>query len=92
LQESPINGPARMQRRAHRARNLEQEAREMKRDPRVLAAAGSVSLALLAADAALVQKSGGILKIGHFASPASMSPLEESTVAVNRPMMGVFKA
>jgi len=39
---------------------------------------------------ALGQQSGGILKIGHFASPASMSMLEESTLAVNRPMSGVF--
>ena len=29
-------------------------------------------------------------RIGHFDSPASMSMLEESTLAVNRPMMGVF--
>src|SRR5438876_3206209 len=62
----------------------------MKRDLRVLAAAGSLSLALSATDAALAQKAGGILKIGHFDSPASMSMLEESTAAVNRPMMGVF--
>src|SRR5229473_3080659 len=62
----------------------------MKRDLRVLAAAGSLSLALFAADAAFAQKSGGILKIGHFDSPASMSMLEESTLATNRPMMGVF--
>src|SRR5713226_7398472 len=62
----------------------------MKRDLRVLAAAGSLSLALFAADAALAQKAGGILKIGHFDSPASMSMLEESTLATNRPMMGVF--
>src|SRR5262249_22509661 len=39
---------------------------------------------------ALAQQSGGILRIGHFASPASMSMLEESTLAVNRPMSGVF--
>src|SRR5437660_11462891 len=39
---------------------------------------------------AAAQQSGGTLRIGHFASPASMSMLEESTVAVNRPMMGVF--
>ena len=32
----------------------------------------------------------GTLKIGHFASPASMSMLEELTLAVNRPMSGVF--
>jgi peptide/nickel transport system substrate-binding protein len=62
----------------------------MKREVRALAAAGSLSLILLAADAAFAQKSGGILKVGHFDSPASMSMLEESTVAVNRPMMGVF--
>jgi peptide/nickel transport system substrate-binding protein len=62
----------------------------MKRDLRVLAAAGSLSLALFAADAAFAQKAGGILKLGHFDSPASMSMLEESTQAVNRPMSGVF--
>src|SRR6266702_8212531 len=62
----------------------------MTRDLRVLAAASSLSLALFAADAAFAQKAGGILKIGHFASPASMSMLEESTQAVNRPMSGVF--
>ena len=62
----------------------------MKRDLHVLAAAGSLSLALSATDAALAQKAGGILKVGHFDSPASMSMHEESTAAVNRPMMGVF--
>jgi peptide/nickel transport system substrate-binding protein len=59
----------------------------MKRDLRVLAAAGVQSLALTAADAALAQKAGGILKISHFDSPASMSILEESTTATLRPMM-----
>ena len=39
---------------------------------------------------AAAQQSGGILRVAHFDSPASMSMLEESTVAVNRPMMGVF--
>ncbi len=62
----------------------------MKRDLRVLAAAGSLSLAFFAADGAFAQKAGGILKLGHFDSPASMSMLEESTQAVNRPMSGVF--
>jgi peptide/nickel transport system substrate-binding protein len=61
---------------------------EMKRDIRVLAAAGA--LLLLPVGTASAQKQGGILKIGHFDSPASMSLHEESTVAVNRPMMGVF--
>ena len=60
----------------------------MKRDLRVLAAAGVLSLALTTAP--LAQKTGGILKVGHFDSPASMSMHEESTAAVNRPMMGVF--
>ncbi len=40
--------------------------------------------------AAFAQQHGGTLQIGHFTSPASMSMLEELTVAVNRPMMGVF--
>jgi peptide/nickel transport system substrate-binding protein len=62
----------------------------MKRELRALAAAGSLSLAFFAADAAVAQKAGGILHIGHFDSPASMSMLEESTQAVNRPMSGVF--
>ena len=60
----------------------------MKRQLRVLAAG-----ALLFASAthgAFAQKQGGILKIPHFDSPASMSLHEEATAAVNRPMMGVF--
>src|SRR5947209_366753 len=60
----------------------------MRRDLRVLAAASA--LMLLSVGTASAQKSGGILKIGHFDSPASMSMLEESTAAVNRPVMGVF--
>jgi peptide/nickel transport system substrate-binding protein len=60
----------------------------MKLDLRPLTAAGA--LLLLSIGTASAQKSGGILKIGHFDSPASMSMLEESTLAVNRPMMGVF--
>ena len=62
----------------------------MQRDLRVLAAAGVLVAALTLPDASFAQKSGGTLKIGHFDSPASMSMLEESTVAVNRPTMGVF--
>ena len=62
----------------------------MKRDRRRLSAAAAL-LAMTAASApAVAQKSGGILRAGHFDSPASMSLLEESTLAVNRPMMGVF--
>jgi peptide/nickel transport system substrate-binding protein len=62
----------------------------MKRDFRVLAAVGSLSLAVAVADNAFAEKAGGILKVGHFDSPASVSMHEESTAAVNRPMMGVF--
>ena len=42
----------------------------MRQDLRALAAASVLSLALTAADAAFAQKSGGILKISHFDSPA----------------------
>ena len=62
----------------------------MKQDLRVLAVTGALSLALTATDVAFAQKAGGILKISHFDSPASMSILEESTAAALRPMMGVF--
>src|SRR5262244_1007420 len=53
------------------------------------ASALAVSLEL-AAPVAQAQKSGGVLIMSHFDSPASMSMLEEATGAVNRPMMGVF--
>ena len=59
----------------------------MKRDICVLAAASTL---LLSVGTYRRKSRAEILKIGHFASPASMSPLEESTVAVDRPMMGVF--
>src|SRR6516162_927070 len=39
---------------------------------------------------ALAQKSGGILQMPDFASPASMSLHEESTIAAGTPLMGVF--
>ncbi|MGE5270166.1 MAG: ABC transporter substrate-binding protein [Thiohalocapsa sp.] len=54
---------------------------------RVVAA---LALVLAGGHLALAQKRGGMMRVGHFDSPASMSLLEESTVAVNRPMMGVF--
>jgi peptide/nickel transport system substrate-binding protein len=62
----------------------------MTRDLRVPAAAGTLLLAFSAANTAFAQKPGGILRMGHFDSPSSMSMLEESTQAVNRPMSGVF--
>jgi peptide/nickel transport system substrate-binding protein len=45
---------------------------------------------LLLPHPASAQKQGGILLAGHFDSPASMSMLEESTLAANRPTMAVF--
>jgi len=57
----------------------------------VFAAAVGLSLAMtLGGPAALAQKPGGILKMYFFDSPASMSIHEESTLAAQGPMMGVF--
>src|SRR5439155_10857481 len=57
------------------------------RSPAILAA-----MLLLAATGgtAAAQKQGGVLKLPHFDSPASMSILEEATRATVQPMMGVF--
>jgi peptide/nickel transport system substrate-binding protein len=62
----------------------------MRRHLRGLALASPLLLSFSLADPILAQKPGGILKISHFDSPASMSILEEATVAAERPMMGVF--
>jgi peptide/nickel transport system substrate-binding protein len=53
-------------------------------------AIGAVLLAMAGGDTASAQKQGGILKLSHFDSPASMSILEEATRATVQPMMGVF--
>ena len=47
-------------------------------------------ITMAAAGPAVAQKSGGILRLSHFDSPASMSILEESTRAAEQPMMHVF--
>jgi peptide/nickel transport system substrate-binding protein len=62
----------------------------MKRGPRVVAAAGALLLAVMIAHPALAQKPGGILKVYHWDSPASMSIHEEATYSTVVPMMGVF--
>jgi len=62
----------------------------MKRALRILAAVGVLLTAVAAADAALAEKPGGVLKIGQFDSPASMSIHEESSNTAEGPMMGVF--
>src|SRR3954471_1149199 len=51
-----------------------------------------IGLAFLIAlyQGALAQKSGGVLKVTHRDSPASMSIHEEGTYSVIAPMMGVF--
>src|SRR5437588_12917653 len=62
----------------------------MELSQRMLSAGGALLIAMIVAHAALGQKSGGILNISHFDSPASMSLHEEATAAAVRPMMGVF--
>src|SRR5438132_3798318 len=62
----------------------------MQRNLGELVSAGAVLFAAALAPVAFAQKSGGVLVLSHFDSPASMSMLEEATGAVNRPMMGVF--
>jgi peptide/nickel transport system substrate-binding protein len=60
---------------------------------RLLAAVGVVVgmvATVFAIGTAHAQKPGGVLRMSHFDSPASMSLHEEATAAVNRPMMGVF--
>jgi peptide/nickel transport system substrate-binding protein len=51
---------------------------------------GALLVAISAAGPAFAQKQGGILRLSHFDSPASMSILEEATRAAEQPMMHVF--
>src|SRR6516164_6313954 len=83
---STNNGPISF---ALTAKPANREASWMKRRLRVCLGSGLIAAWLIGGPAA-AQKQGGILHAGHFDSPASMSMLEESTLAVNRPMMGVF--
>src|SRR5205814_2562879 len=53
-------------------------------------AAAALLLALSSGNIALAQKSGGILKIQHWDSPASMSILEEATYSTVVPVMEVM--
>ena len=62
----------------------------MKQNIRAFAAAGGLLIMLSVADAAFAQKPGGILKVYHWDSPASMSIHEEATYSTVVPMMGVF--
>ena len=56
----------------------------------MIAATAALLLSWLVAQPALAQKPGGILKVYLWDSPASMSIHEESTIAAEGPMMGVF--
>src|SRR5207253_10373850 len=62
----------------------------MIRSLRALVTTGALLAACLVAAPADAQKSGGILKVHHQDSPASMSILEEATYSTVVPMMGVF--
>jgi peptide/nickel transport system substrate-binding protein len=57
---------------------------------RSLGVASTLLAALLLAAPSFAQKAGGILQMLDFASPASMSIHEESTITAGIPMMGVF--
>ena len=62
----------------------------MKPIVRWIAVLGCLFSSVLGAGTAMAQKSGGVLKIYHRDSPASMSILEEGTNSTEIPMMGVF--
>ena len=62
----------------------------MKPIVRGIAVLGCPFSSLLGTGTAMAQKSGGVLKIYHRDSPASMSILEEGTNSTEIPMMGVF--
>ena len=47
-------------------------------------------IAVAVAGPALAQQPGGVLRVAHRDSPASMSIHEEGTIVSERPMMGVF--
>src|SRR5437588_8840402 len=57
---------------------------------RTVTVAAALASMVLAAPPATEQKSGGSLHMAGFASPASMSIHEESTIAVGMPIMPVF--
>src|SRR6266404_4139820 len=62
----------------------------MMRGLRKLAIAGGLLVAILVADTALAQRPGGVLRMYHFDSPASLSLHEEVTFAALGPAMGLF--
>jgi peptide/nickel transport system substrate-binding protein len=63
----------------------------MTRMPRTFVTASALIIAALISAPAFAQKSGGVLKVHHQDSPASMSIIEEATYSTVVPMMGVFR-
>src|SRR5689334_7406025 len=63
---------------------------QMTRMLRTFVTASALIIAGLFPAPAFAQKSGGVLKVHHQDSPASMSILEEATYSTVVPMMGVF--
>src|ERR1700724_522404 len=63
---------------------------EMARNLRAVTTVGALLITIAGAEPAFAQNSGGVLKIYHRDSPASMSILEEATNSTEIPMMGVF--
>src|SRR6516225_3566485 len=63
---------------------------KMKRRLRTFATIGVLLGVITGSTAAFAQKPGGILRIPHADSPASMSTHEEATRSTATPMMGVF--
>ena len=57
---------------------------------RAFAAAATLLVTISGAEIASAQKPGGVFKVYHRDSPASMSILEEATNSTEIPMMGVF--
>src|SRR6516225_9506353 len=64
--------------------------RQLTGNLRILAAVCGALLMTLAAQTGFAEKSGGVLRVHHQDSPASMSILEEATYSTVVPMMGVF--
>ena len=62
----------------------------MKKRLQTLAAGLAIVVGVAFTGSALAQKSGGILRVYHRDSPASMSIHEEATNSVTTPMMAVF--
>src|SRR5215472_10456667 len=63
---------------------------KMMRNPRARAVAAGLLGVALAATPCFAQKSGGVFKVFHWDSPASMSILEEATYSTVVPIMGVM--